>query len=181
MLSRNNLLSAPWASLVTFYGSSLWLILLAVALVIHAAAYLLVYAGAVYKIYNPFETDVSYWSIVAYLVDQTAKGALFDVMEVFKIDLQSQLHLDARQHWVFGSVIAVWRTFISVTVLATLMYLGRRIQYSPPPLAQRRLEHSSATPTGAAVAFTRSTCHIFRDPFVSLNLWNALDPLHAHV
>ena len=62
-----------------------WLIVCAVALVIHAAAYLLMYAGAVYKLYNPFDVEISYWSIVTYLLDQTAKGALFDVMEVFKI------------------------------------------------------------------------------------------------
>src|SRR5215467_4817293 len=48
MLSRNNLLSAPWTRIALFYGQLLWLILAGLALIIHAAAYLLVYAGAVY-------------------------------------------------------------------------------------------------------------------------------------
>jgi hypothetical protein len=109
------------------YAFAALLLIFALALVIHAAAFLLTNTAEVYQIYNPFETPLSYWFVVAYLIDQTAKGAFFDVMEVFKIDLQSRLHLDARTHWFFGSLIAGWRFFISVSVLGTFLYLARRV------------------------------------------------------
>ncbi len=84
------------------------------------------YLATVYGLYNPFEVDASYGEIFMLFADETAKGALFDILEVFRIDLQDKLFVDAKKYVVFGSALAGWRTFVSAYALATGYFAFRR-------------------------------------------------------
>jgi hypothetical protein len=61
------------------------------------------------------------------MLDQTAKGAFFDIMDVYHVDLQSQLHVNARTYWLFAAFVSAWRLIITGGFAWMIFYAGRRL------------------------------------------------------
>jgi hypothetical protein len=128
--SARRLARKGFAATIGFYFGSAISLCVGVAAILHAWAYVTFYSSTVYGYYNPFQAQASYGEIFLFLLDETLKGALFDVMEVFKIDLQEVLSVDAKKYFAFGSLLAAWRTFVSAYVIATGMYAFGRAKRS---------------------------------------------------
>lgn len=64
-----------------------------------------------------------------FFVDQACKGAFFDVMEVFKIDVQNHLHVDTWRHIGFGCLLVAFRSMMSLFVIGTIFTVGQSYFY----------------------------------------------------
>jgi hypothetical protein len=63
---------------------------------------------------------------VLFFADQAMKGLLVDVVTVFNINIQTQLHLDAWRHPVFGLFLVAFRLVMSFLTLSILPQAWRR-------------------------------------------------------
>lgn len=94
--------------------------------------------GTISELYNPFGITFSMADSMLFHVNHALKGMLFDIMEVFDLNIQNKLQLDAKAHPIYGVAIALYRMFCSFAVfgaigLMVLRYLGpHRFGYSSP-------------------------------------------------
>lgn len=56
------------------------------------------------------------WNILVFFLDQTMKGALFDIMIHFPFEIPSHLVLDKEHVFVFRIILTIWQIFVSLVV-----------------------------------------------------------------
>jgi len=83
-----------------------------------------------HRVYNPFEQAFSFVEGLVFFADQAAKGALFDVMEVFKLDLQHQLHIDPWRHVLFACLLVGFRMMMSLFAIGGVIALAQAYFYA---------------------------------------------------
>jgi hypothetical protein len=89
----------------------------------------LIYALASDGVYNPFNSAPGLGEVYLFVIDQALKGALFDFMEIFSLDL-TNLAIDANDKWFFGAFLVVFRLFFSFIVIGAFIayVLNRALQ-----------------------------------------------------
>lgn len=73
-----------------------------------------------HRVYNPFGHEFTFLDSLLYFVDQALRGAFFDIIEVFKIEIQP-LHVNAREHWLFGALLVAYRASMSIIVVGLVL------------------------------------------------------------
>jgi hypothetical protein len=82
-----------------------------------------------HHIYNPFDQDFGFIDCLLFYVDQACKGGFFDVMEVFKLDVQDHLRVDAWRHVGFGCLLVGVRSMMSLFVIGTIFTVAQSYFY----------------------------------------------------
>ncbi len=83
--------------------------------VVFALILIMLFSGATYALtakhhlFAPFAAPPTRLEALAFWTDQALKGALFDGLEIFDVDLPGAPAFDARAQWGLGLVAAVFR------------------------------------------------------------------------